>query len=92
MQPDGPEIPVAAAQPRLDDEVEADLVEGLAAQSVVEAAQRDCRLVRVARKVSVEQALADGRFKSTPFGPGGHCACFLAADQRGVGKDRRAFG
>ena len=29
--------------------------------------------------------------ESTLFGPGGHCPCFLAADQRGVGKHRRAF-
>jgi hypothetical protein len=54
VQPDRPEIPMATAETGFDDEVEPDLVERLTAKAIVEAAQRDRGLVRVAREVLVE--------------------------------------
>jgi hypothetical protein len=45
---------MATAETGFDDEVEPDLVERLTAKAVVEAAQRDRGLVRVAREVLIE--------------------------------------
>ena len=56
MQADRSEIAMAAAQPGLDDEIEADLVTRLPFETVVEVAQSDRGLIGLTPEGFVEQA------------------------------------
>ena len=92
VQADGAEVAMTASEPGFDDEVEADLVERLPSETVVETAQRDRRLVRLPPEGSIEQAFVNGRGKAAPFRPYGHSAGLLLSDQRRIGEDRGALG
>lgn len=59
MESQGAEITIAAAEVCFHDHVDANLIERPASRRVVEAAQRDHRLVRTAPEISVEQPFLD---------------------------------
>ena len=77
MQADRAEVAMAAAQPGLDDEIEADLVKRLPSETVVEGAQRDRGLIGLPPEGSVEQALVNGGDKTAPLRPRSHGAVFF---------------
>jgi len=92
VQAHRPEIAVAAPETGLHHEVEADLIERLPTDAIVESAQSDGRFILLAAERCVEQTFMDCGRKAAAFCPRGHGACLLVLDHGRVGKDRRAFG
>lgn len=77
---------MAAPEPGLDNEVEADLAEHPASRGVVQPAEHHSRLVDLPPKVRIEEAFVDSRLKSACLDPGRHGAGLLLPDQSGVAR------